>query len=156
MRPPENAAVAYRCLSLRKAACIRELRGQMNIGDSTGSWRTYRYAKRNGNLYPCHGLGPVAQYMSLARTEDNFRRLVSSGSPAKGRKPFAGKSNNLTNPELKTARLQVRRHHRVRICFCRSGSEKKETSGNGGQNATGVARFFSGGDDDIEPLLPPA
>lgn len=85
-----------------EAAYIHELRGQMNGGDSTGSWRTYHYANRNGDLYPCHGLGPVAQYMSLARTEDNFRRMVSFGSPAKGRKLFAEKSNSLTNPEFKT------------------------------------------------------
>jgi predicted dehydrogenase len=84
-----------------EAAYIHELRGQMNGGDSTGSWRTYHYAKRNGNLYPCHGLGPVAQYMSLARGEDNFRRLVSFGSPAKGRNLYAKKSTNLTKPEFK-------------------------------------------------------
>ena len=46
-----------------EASYIHELRGQMNGGNSTGSWRTIHYAKRNGNLYPCHGLGPVAQYM---------------------------------------------------------------------------------------------
>ncbi len=84
-----------------EAAYIHELRGQMNGGDSTGSWRTYHYAKRNGNLYPCHGLGPVAQYMNLARGEDNFRRLVSYSSPARGRTLFAEKSQNLTNPEFK-------------------------------------------------------
>ncbi len=85
-----------------EAAYIHELRGQMNGGNSTGSWRTLHYANRNGNLYPCHGLGPVAQYMSLARGEDNFRRLVSFSSPARGRKLWAEKSTNLTNPEFKT------------------------------------------------------
>jgi predicted dehydrogenase len=73
-----------------ESAYIHELRSQMNdVERGTGSWRTYHYAKRNGNLYPCHGLGPVAQYMSLARTEDTFRRLVSFSSPAKGRALFA-------------------------------------------------------------------
>jgi hypothetical protein len=81
-----------------EASYIHELRGQMNGGESTGSWRTYHYAKRNGNLYPCHGLGPVAQSMNLARGEDNFRRLVSFSSPAKGRALFAAKSDNLTKP----------------------------------------------------------
>jgi predicted dehydrogenase len=89
-----------------EAAYIHELRGQMNGGDSTGSWRTLQYAKRNGNLYPCHGLGPVAQYMNLARGEDNFRRLVSFSSPAKGRKLFAEKSTHLTKPEFKTLDYQ--------------------------------------------------
>jgi hypothetical protein len=73
-----------------EAAYIHELRGQMNsVKRGTGSWRTYHYARRNGNLYPTHGLGPVAQYMNLARGEDNFGRLVSFSSPAKGRALFA-------------------------------------------------------------------
>lgn len=89
-----------------EASYIHELRGQMNGGNSTGSWRTHHYANRNGNLYPCHGLGPVAQYMNLARGEDNFRRLVSFSSPAKGRGMFAEKSTNLTKPEFKTLDYQ--------------------------------------------------
>jgi predicted dehydrogenase len=73
-----------------EAAYIHELRGQMNQVDrGTGSWRTYHYARRNGNLYPCHGLGPVAQCMNLARGEDTFRRLVSFSSPGRGRTLFA-------------------------------------------------------------------
>ncbi len=76
-----------------EAAYIHELRGQMeDIDRGTGSWRTHHYAKRNGNLYPTHGLGPVAQYMNLARTEDNFTRMVSFSSPAKGRKAYAMKN----------------------------------------------------------------
>jgi predicted dehydrogenase len=84
-----------------EASYIHELRGQMENGDTTGSWRTFQYAKRNGNLYPTHGLGPVAQYMSLARTDDHFGRLVSFSSPAKGRNLYAGKSTKLSNPEFK-------------------------------------------------------
>lgn len=76
-----------------EAAYIHELRGQMNSVDrGTGSWRTYEYAKRNGNLYPTHGLGPVAQYMNLARGEDNFERIVSMSSPGKGRNLYAKKN----------------------------------------------------------------
>ena len=85
-----------------EAAYIHELRKQMENGDSTGSWRTFEYAKRDGNLYPTHGLGPVAQYMSLARTEDNFGRIVSFSSPARGRALYAKKSGKLSNPEFKT------------------------------------------------------
>jgi hypothetical protein len=84
-----------------EAAYIHELRGQMENGNTTGSWRTFQYAQRNGNLYPTHGLGPVAQYMSLARTEDTFGRLVAFSSPAKGRALYAKKSTKLTNPEFK-------------------------------------------------------
>ena len=84
-----------------EAAYIHELRGQMENGDSTGSWRTFEYARRNGNLYPTHGLGPVAQYMNLARGEDTFGRIVSFSSPAKGRALYAAKSGKLSNPEFK-------------------------------------------------------
>lgn len=51
-----------------EAAYIHDLRGQMNeIAHGTGSWRTLHYAKRNGNLYPTHGLGPVCHYMNINR-----------------------------------------------------------------------------------------
>ena len=76
-----------------EAAYIHELRFQMEEQErGTGSWRTYHYAKRNGNLYPTHGLGPVAQYMNLGRGEDQFQSLVSFSSPAKGRKLYAEKN----------------------------------------------------------------
>ncbi|MEM1340087.1 MAG: Gfo/Idh/MocA family oxidoreductase [Bacteroidota bacterium] len=76
-----------------EAAYIHELRWQMEEQQrGTGSWRTYHYAKRNGNLYPTHGLGPVAQYMNLARGEDNFHSLVSFSTQSLGRKQYAAKN----------------------------------------------------------------
>ena len=62
--------------------------GQVERG--TGSWRTYHYVKRNGNLYPCHGLGPVAQYMSLgAHRGHASATLVSFSSPSRVRALYA-------------------------------------------------------------------
>ncbi len=76
-----------------EAAYIHELRFQMEEQErGTGSWRTHHYAHRNGNLYPTHGLGPVAQYMNLARGDDNFKRLVSFSTPAMGRQQYAEKN----------------------------------------------------------------
>lgn len=73
-----------------EAAYLHDLREQMEDAErGCGSWRTYHYAARNGNLYPTHGLGPVAQYMSLARGADTFERIVSLGSPALGRAAYA-------------------------------------------------------------------
>jgi predicted dehydrogenase len=73
-----------------EAAYIHDLREQMkDVERGTGSWRTYHWAQRNGNLYPTHGLGPVAQYMSIGRTEDTFRRLTSFSSPSKGHQLYA-------------------------------------------------------------------
>jgi len=72
-----------------EAAYIHELRWQMQDEErGTGFWRTHHYANRNGNLYPTHGLGPVAQYMNLARTDDNFKSIVSFSTPAMGRKSY--------------------------------------------------------------------
>ena len=73
-----------------EAAYIHELRGQMEEQKrGTGSWRTHHYAKRNGNLYPTHGLGPVAQYMNLSRGEDQFASLTSFSTPGRGRNLYA-------------------------------------------------------------------
>lgn len=68
-----------------EAAYIHDLRGQMHeVGHGTGSWRTAHYAKRNGNLYPTHGLGPVAQYLNINRG-DKFEYLTSMSSPSRMR-----------------------------------------------------------------------
>ena len=76
-----------------EAAYIHELRFQMEEQErGTGSWRTHHYAKRNGNLYPTHGLGPVAQYMNLGRGEDTFGSLVSFSTLARGRQAYAKKN----------------------------------------------------------------
>lgn len=74
-----------------EAAYIHDLRGQMHeVEHGTGSWRTYHYATQNGNLYPTHGLGPVAQYMDINRG-DAFDYMSSIGSPALMRDLYAAK-----------------------------------------------------------------
>ena len=78
-----------------EAAYIHELRFQMNQEKrGTGSWRTHHYANGKGNLYPTHGLGPVAQYMNLGRKDDTFESIISYSSPARGRKLYAEKNYN--------------------------------------------------------------
>lgn len=42
-------------------------------------WRRLEHLDRNGNLYPTHGLGPVANYMDIHRG-DRFEYLVSMSS----------------------------------------------------------------------------
>ena len=76
-----------------EAAYIHELRFQMFQEErGTGSWRTNHYAEGKGNLYPTHGLGPVAQYMNIARKEDNFKTIVSYSTPSLGRQSYATKN----------------------------------------------------------------
>ena len=60
-----------------EASYIHDLRTQMyDMDRSTGSWRTFHYQKRNGNLYPTHGLGPVSHYLNINRG-DRFDHLSS-------------------------------------------------------------------------------
>ncbi len=74
-----------------EAAYIHELRWQMKeVTEKTGSWRTGWHARRNGNLYPTHGLGPVAQYMDINRG-DRFDYMTSMSSPAIGRQAYAAR-----------------------------------------------------------------
>ncbi len=72
-----------------EAAYIHDLRFQMKeIERGTGSWRTPHHTTRDGNLYPTHGLGPIAQYMNINRG-DRFDHLTSMSSPALGRAAYA-------------------------------------------------------------------
>lgn len=72
-----------------EAAYIHDLRNRMKGEDESGNtWRFSHFVERNGNIYPTHGLGPVAQYMSLGRTEDSFDSIVSMSSPALGRAAY--------------------------------------------------------------------
>lgn len=81
-----------------EAAYIHDLRGQMNeVGHGTGSWRTLEYTKRNGNLYPTHGLGPVAQYMNINRG-DRLDFLSSVSSPARVRDLYAKEHYKAPHP----------------------------------------------------------
>ncbi|WP_339722385.1 Gfo/Idh/MocA family oxidoreductase [uncultured Paraglaciecola sp.] len=50
---------------------------------SEASWRTNHSLKRNGDLYPTHGLGPVANYIDNNRG-NRFVYLTSTASKAKG------------------------------------------------------------------------
>ncbi len=53
-------------------------------------WRTEHSVKRNGNLYPTHGLGPVAQCMNINRG-DRFDYLVSMSGKSRGLNLYAAK-----------------------------------------------------------------
>ena len=51
-------------------------------------WRTEHSIKRGGNVYPTHGLGPVAQCMNVNRG-DQFDYLVSMGTKSIGLNLYA-------------------------------------------------------------------
>jgi hypothetical protein len=62
-----------------EAAYLHDLRGIVTANESEGLWRRIPHMKRNGNLYPTHGLGPVAHYMDIHRG-DRFDYMVSVSS----------------------------------------------------------------------------
>ncbi|MEP7270401.1 MAG: Gfo/Idh/MocA family oxidoreductase [Acidobacteriota bacterium] len=66
-----------------EAAYIHDLRELLFSDSSEGLWRRFPHITRDGNFYPTHGLGPVAQYMDIDRG-DRFDYLVSMSSPQFG------------------------------------------------------------------------
>lgn len=65
------------------AAYNHDLREILFENKDEGLWRRAPHTKRNGNLYPTHGLGPVAWYMGINRG-DRFESLVSMSTPEFG------------------------------------------------------------------------
>ncbi|MBV9441407.1 MAG: Gfo/Idh/MocA family oxidoreductase [Acidobacteriaceae bacterium] len=66
-----------------EAAYIHDLRQELFSGKGEGLWRRTWHTERDGNLYPTHGLGPVANYMGINRG-DRFDYLVAMSTPARG------------------------------------------------------------------------
>ncbi len=60
--------------------------GGCEIGDKAWSearWRTHHSIHRNGDLYPTHGIGPIAHYININRG-NRFINLSSFSSKARG------------------------------------------------------------------------
>jgi len=70
-------------LTHAECAYIHDLRGMLFSLGTEGDWRRDYHWQYNGNLYPTHGLGPVAQYLGVGRG-DQFKFLVSVSSPELG------------------------------------------------------------------------
>lgn len=62
-----------------ECAYIHDLRELLLSDEGEGLWRRYPHLQLDGNLYPTHGLGPVANYMGINRG-DRFEYLVSMSS----------------------------------------------------------------------------
>jgi predicted dehydrogenase len=65
-------------LTHAEGAYLHDLR-KVLYDDHEGTWRRDEHFTRDGNLYPTHGLGPVAHYLDINRG-DRFERLVSLSS----------------------------------------------------------------------------
>jgi len=62
---------------------LHDLRAVKYDMNGEGLWRREHSKKRTGDLYPTHGLGPVAQYLDINRG-NRFDYLVSFGTKTKG------------------------------------------------------------------------
>ncbi len=66
-------------LTHAEAAYLHDLRKILFEDESEGLWRRAQHFDRDGNIYPTHGLGPVASYLDINRG-DRFERIVSMSS----------------------------------------------------------------------------
>jgi hypothetical protein len=66
-----------------EGAYLHDLRRLLFEDRGEGLWRRKWHTERDGNLYPTHGLGPVANYMGVNRG-DRFDYLVSMSTPQRG------------------------------------------------------------------------
>ncbi|MCU0420203.1 MAG: Gfo/Idh/MocA family oxidoreductase [Cyclobacteriaceae bacterium] len=76
--------------------------GGVEFGDkgfSEAQWRTRHSVLRNGDLYPTHGIGPLAMMININRG-NRFTQLVSYGSKARGLHNYVVKKNP-THPNAK-------------------------------------------------------
>ena len=67
---------------------LHDLRAVKFAPDGEGLWRREHSKVRNGNLYPTHGLGPIANCMEINRG-DRFDYLVSMSGPSRGLQEYA-------------------------------------------------------------------
>ena len=66
-------------LTHAEAAYIHDLRSILLADSGEGLWRGDAHITHDGNLYPTHGLGPVARYLDI-HAGDRFDFLVSVSS----------------------------------------------------------------------------
>ncbi len=67
---------------------LHDLRAIKFADAGEGLWRREHSKTRNGNLYPTHGLGPIANCMDINRG-DRFDYLVSMSGPSRGLQEYA-------------------------------------------------------------------
>lgn len=69
-------------------------------GFSEAQWRTLHSVNRNGELYPTHGIGPLAMMANINRG-NRFTQLVSYSSKARGLHNYVAKVGGENHPNSK-------------------------------------------------------
>jgi predicted dehydrogenase len=83
-----------------EAGYLHDLRGVKFSQEGEGLWRRAWSMKLNGNLYPTHGLGPVAQCLNINRG-DQFDILTSLSSPMRGLHEYAVATFGADSPQAR-------------------------------------------------------
>src|SRR5438105_3735138 len=79
---------------------LHDLRAIKFADEGEGLWRRAWAAKLNGNLYPTHGLGPVANCLDNNRG-DRFDYMVSMSGPSRGLQDWAAAHVPADSPKRK-------------------------------------------------------
>jgi predicted dehydrogenase len=69
-------------------------------GFSEATWRTHHSVHRNGDLYPTHGIGPLAELININRG-NRFLSLNSFASKARGLHEYVVKNGGENHPNAK-------------------------------------------------------
>jgi predicted dehydrogenase len=69
-------------------------------GYSEAHWRTEHSVHRNGDLYPTHGVGPIAQFININRG-NRFLSLCSFSSKSRGLHNYVAKWGGENHPNAK-------------------------------------------------------
>jgi hypothetical protein len=67
---------------------------------SEAQWRTHHSVHRNGDLYPTHGIGPVAMMLNINRG-NRFTHLTSMASKSRGLHNYVTKTGGPDHPNAK-------------------------------------------------------
>ena len=79
---------------------LHDLRAIKFADQGEGLWRRAWAMKLDGNLYPTHGLGPVANCLDINRG-DRFDYLVSMSGPSRGLQAWAAEHEPPDSPKRK-------------------------------------------------------
>ena len=79
---------------------LHDLRAIKFADSGEGLWRRAWSMKLDGNLYPTHGLGPVANCLDINRG-DRFDYLVSMSGPSRGLQAWAAEHEPPDSPKRK-------------------------------------------------------
>ncbi len=77
-----------------------DLRDEVASGEEKRHYRLRNYLRRNGEIYPTHGIGPIAKYLDIHRG-NRFMTLSSMSSKARGINLWARENLGPDHPAAK-------------------------------------------------------